>query len=93
MITIEDLDKLKEFQEIVFDGVEKSLRIEGGHKSYEGAIAVHLPPYFGGYHFIELDCYVLGPRRHYEWTGKNLSEAIDKAMIDVKKWIKELEDE
>lgn len=93
MLSADDVCKLDEFQQIVFDGIEKALRMEGHHKSYEGAIRVCLPSYFGGSYFVDLDCYVLGPSRHYEWPGKTLSEAVDKAMSEVKTWIKELDNE
>jgi hypothetical protein len=92
-MTSEDLWKLKEFQQTVFKGIEEALYLDGAHKHYEGAIRVCLPSYFGGDYFIELDCYVLGPGRHYEWAGETLSIAIDQALADVKRWIKELDNE
>lgn len=93
MLSLDDACRLDEFQDVVFYGIEKALQLEGSHKSYEGAIRVCLPSYFGGDYFVELDCYVLGPSRHYEWAGETLLEAIDKAMSDVKKWVKELGNE
>ena len=40
---------------------------------------------------IHLDCYVIGPRRHYDWNGENFEIALDKAEKDIDEWI--LEDE
>lgn len=38
---------------------------------------------------IWMYCYLLGPHRQYEWQGTTLSEALDKAVADVSKWILE----
>ena len=40
---------------------------------------------------IHLDCYVIGPARHYDWVGKTFEIALDKAGKDIDSWI--LEDE
>jgi len=36
---------------------------------------------------IHLDCYVIGPHRHYQWAGDTFNEALKKAEIDVRAWI------
>lgn len=38
---------------------------------------------------IELFAYVLGPRRHHTWSGKDEIDAIEKASADLDKWIEE----
>jgi len=93
MITRDESRKLKEFRELVFFGIRKALEVGLGHKSYEGTISVHFPSYFGGDYYIELDCYLLGPARHYSWRGKDLSEAIDKAAYNVNLWINDVDKE
>ncbi len=35
---------------------------------------------------IRLYCYVLGPRRVYEWKGKTILEAVKKARKEIKSW-------
>lgn len=41
---------------------------------------------------LELHCYVLGPGRHYEWSGADQADLFERATADVKKWIAELEE-
>ena len=66
-------------------------------KSYEGAWDIQigipdatddpdakLPP---DYCKITLHCYLLGPSRHYEWTGETVEEAFKQCRKDVEKWI------
>lgn len=38
---------------------------------------------------IVLHCYLLGPARHYEWSGTSLSEALDKCEAEVLPWVRE----
>lgn len=68
-------------------------------KSYEGHFRVmhSLPNYFetrgdplqpGDWAWrIHLDCYVIGPHRHYVWAGVTFDEALAKAETDVRAWI------
>lgn len=36
---------------------------------------------------IKLDCYLVGPHRHYEWEGKTLDDAFDRCKKQVEIWI------
>ena len=36
---------------------------------------------------IHLDCYLVGPNRHYDWHGKTFEEALDKCEKDITEWI------
>lgn len=36
---------------------------------------------------IELSCYLVGPNRHYSWTGKTFEEALSKCEKDVAEWL------
>lgn len=38
---------------------------------------------------IELYCYVLGPDRHYKWSGKTIHDAVDLCKKDITRWIEE----
>lgn len=72
---------------------------DGCCKSYEGTweLLVSYPNYFEDetatakpdYYQVTLHCYVLGPGRHYEWSGKTWAEVFRKCNADIDKWIKE----
>ena len=36
---------------------------------------------------IHLDCYLIGPHRHYQWAGETFTEALVKAETDIRAWI------
>jgi hypothetical protein len=38
---------------------------------------------------VTLDCYKIGPNRHYYWNGATLADAITKAETAVREWIQE----
>ena len=71
-------------------------------KSYEGALEVscEYPCYFDdseaehrpSYYCITVHCYVLGPARHYEFTGRSLNDALDKFEKALNEWEEEMED-
>ena len=44
------------------------------------------------YIYILLDCYVIGPHRHYSWGGKTLDEALDECERDINEWLEETEE-
>ena len=77
--------------------IEKYLEDDQGHKSYEGTweLMVTYPSYFESDDFtappdlycVKLHCYVLGPRRHYEWVGGSWIESLKKAKSDIENWI------
>lgn len=95
------IDGYKEFLQLrrsVMKILEKEM--DDCHKSYEGTFEIlfSYPNYFDeqnvgeqidtpDYVKIILHCYVLGPHRHYEWTGKTIYEAVNKAKKDIKDWI------
>ena len=80
--------------------IEDYLKDDCGHKSYEGTweLTVSYPSYFEDDTFnappesfiVQLHCYVLGPGRHYSWSGKNWMEALKKCQRDIKLWTREL---
>lgn len=69
------------------------------HKSYEGTFELLLsyPCYFddeaGGDEpdavTITLHCYVIGPSRHYSWSGATLAKAVQRARKDIERWVAE----
>lgn len=66
-------------------------------KSYEGTFEwiTCYPNYFEDergsngpcYYVLVLHCYVLGPSRHYEWSGKTRDEALSKAEKEINSWL------
>lgn len=64
-------------------------------KPDEGRFTIEFPDYFEDQEHpdsckITLDCYLLGPDRHYFWCGDTLSETIDKAEKDIEKYLSEI---
>ena len=70
---------------------------EGHCKSYEGQL--YLVSDYGNYFddeeanwklpqsvTVHLDVYVVGPGRHYDFTGKTLAEALDKFEEALNEW-------
>src|ERR1035437_5164011 len=100
MITEKEKELLGVFQKTIFHEIEKLLKIDGHCKSYEGAIQISFLSYFKNKDeenkqkfALTLDCYLIGPSRHYEWVGRTLEEAIEKGLKEVKEWIKESKQE
>ena len=90
------IDRFLTLREKVFFAIQKELQMDGHHKSYEGTfeITTCYPNYFDNanepdFYTITLHCYVLGPKRHYEWVGKTLDEALDNAEREITEWLNE----
>lgn len=88
---------LEEMKETVYAGIAKSLAEDGHCKGYEGDIrfSVTVPGYFDRLaptlYRLELDCYVLGPSRHYKWFGADPDDVFARALADLREWVKELD--
>ncbi len=86
----ESLDLLRDR---LFSCIERMLAEDGHCKSYEGAFSVHFPNYFDSgvdeSIVLTLDCYLVGPSRHYRWEGDNLVKAVESAAADINSWIGE----
>lgn len=91
--------QLQLLREKVFNAVRYCKERGEPGKSYEGTFEVHFeypswcdnddikaPPCFCE---IRLHCYLIGPSRHYTWTGKNMESALNKCRRDIEKWCKE----
>lgn len=69
---------------------------DGVGKSYEGTweLLVSYPNYYEDetataspdFYQITLHCYLIGPGRHYDWSGKTWSEALRKCKYDIDRW-------
>ncbi len=81
---------LAAYRERLFAEIRKALDRSSHHKSYEGALEVLMPGFFGGDEWtLELHCYVLGPWRHYEWHGPTLGQCVAEANADLDSWTEE----
>lgn len=90
MITQSELSRFMEVRARLFQAIKEALAEDGHCKSYEGALWIKFPCYFEGDLWrIKLDCYVIGPSRHYEWEGQSFEESLTKAETDILWWIKE----
>lgn len=92
------IQRLIALRQRLFDAIGRQLARCGDCKIYEGRFAINLPNYFERHDEnnawrVELDCYVIGPSRHYEWRGDTLAEAVEKAERDVSKWIIERDED
>lgn len=84
-------EKIDELRRLVFEEIKRCLADDCHCKSYEGQVTVVYPNYFDepDDFAIRLDCYLIGPARHYVWSGTSIDDCADKAIADVKKWIEE----
>lgn len=95
------MEEFLELRKWFFGELDKILKSPCGeyHKSYEGTFEVNFwfpnifEPNISPEVSITLDCYVVGPHRHYRWVGKNIEDAIKLCRADLEEWLKEaLED-
>lgn len=94
-----DFERFHRLREKTFAGIRKALEANDGYgKPYEGAFEItqEYPNFYDDPDAtsapivrIKLHCYILGPARHYEWTGKTFVEALAKAEHDISDWISE----
>jgi len=93
--------RLRVLRAELFQFIARSLAEDGHCKSYEGALEIHLPNYFeenatkddygwlrAGAWGIGLHCYLLGPNRHYLWSGESFEQALIKAETDIRAWMR-----
>ena len=91
MTESEEKARLVKLRDRVMDMIDACDCIEYG-KSYEGEMTVSLafPSYWDRREkvrwSIRLDCYLLGPARHYVYDGKTLTECMDKLEKDLDEW-------
>jgi hypothetical protein len=86
----QDMSRFLTLRTKVFEAIKYSLEEDSHCKHYEGAMAIHFPNYFEHDRkwSVSLDCYLIGPSRHYCWEGKTLSDAIENAEKDIFEWLK-----
>lgn len=84
-------DKIIELRNLLFAEIKRCLAEDGHCKHYEGRVSLQWPGYFDDDYVVELDCYLIGPSRHYSWRGVSHDDALAKALADVRVWIAENE--
>ncbi len=92
-----DYERFTALRKKVMSAIEEQLKIDDGCKSYEGTFewTVEYPNYFEdpdatlppSFYSLTLHCYVLGPARHYDWTGDSISKVLDKAEKTINGWL------
>lgn len=94
--TERDFVEFAVYRAALFTAIRKACQDGDGHcKSYEGALTLTMPNVFdyedgtGDGWALHLDCYVLGPTRHYEWTAPTLRELTSLAQADLIRWVQE----
>lgn len=96
-MTVGQLDRFGALRADLFDEIRLRLALDGHCKSYEGTFSFVFPNYFDDRETertreawgIRLDCYVVGPSRHYDWWGVDFGHALQRCETDVRKWIAE----
>ena len=97
-MTDEELNRFNQLRKIVAEEIHRNLEDDPCCKSYEGTweLMVSFPNYFEDetatakpdFYKIELHCYVIGPSRHYEWTGRSWNKCLNKCEKDISAWCK-----
>lgn len=97
-MTSAEIERFMRLRSDLFDALKVAFEEDGHGKTYEGAFGIRLPNYFeeSGIEQIHaeekpwqitLDCYKIGPNRHYHWDGATFLEALDACEKDVRRWI------
>ena len=94
----ECMERFLKLRKRLFTAIDEALKEDCG-KSYEGSFTINIkyPNYYEdenaekppAYFYILLDCYIIGPHRHYSWGGKTFDEALDKCEKDINEWLEE----
>ena len=79
--------EVENLQKEIFDCLKFLCEKGEGGKNYEGTMGVTFTN--DGMIIISLDCYMIGPSRHYHWEDENPYKALNKAKKDIKQWIEE----
>ena len=97
----QDKERFASLRKNVAEMIHDELMADSYCKSYEGTweLQVGFLNYFDddtatappNFYCITLHCYVLGPSRHYRWTGNSWGEALSACEKEIKCWKSEQE--
>lgn len=98
MITEIQIQRFISLRSKLFAAINKELENDGSAKGSDGTFHIIFPGYFNEinnqsyideYNWgISLYCYIIGPRRRYEWWGKDFETVLTKAENDISGMIK-----
>lgn len=93
----QEMKRFAALRKMVMDAIRRELEIYSYCKNYEGTFEwlFSYPGYFEDREamrgpdlvILTFHCYVLGPSRHYDWTGETPTDCMDKAEKEIKSWI------
>lgn len=89
-----DWDRFYALRKDLHNALNRAIEMGEPGKSWEGEMAVTV--FFPGVYDewdepvvrIHADVYLIGPNRHYDWTGDTFSEALDRAESDIRGWLR-----
>lgn len=98
-MTADEYARFEKLRSDLFDAIALILSRDGHSKSYEGTFRIQFPSYYESRGVliedsqrpwaIFLDCYVIGPSRHYEWWGEDFADVLQQAERDIRAWMHE----
>ena len=99
MISAGDYARFETLRADLFDALARALSRDGHSKSYEGTFRIQFPGYYEARKVVMeasdepwgifLDCYVIGPSRHYEWWGATFADVLQKADTNIRAWMQD----
>lgn len=95
MITAEEYARFATLRADLFAAIDTILARDSHSKRYEGTFRIQFPGYYdkdgsnARAWAIFLDCYVIGPNRHYEWWGETFADVLSNAETDIRTWMHE----
>jgi hypothetical protein len=95
----EAIDRIEALRVDLLAAIQERIDADGYCKSYEGMIKLVWPSWNqidNGTEepwTVELHCYLIGPSRHYDWTGATPLQAVQRAENDIRDWIDESREE
>jgi hypothetical protein len=103
MISADEYARFDKLRADLFDVIALlSSRGESG-KRYEGTFRIQFPGYFDSRVVDELsreqpwalflDCYLIGPHRHYDWWGATFADVLGTAEADIRVWLHEAQED
>ena len=90
----EIIERFKQLHLKVKSACNQAVNEGAGGKSYDGTMkfSIDLPPFyeedFKPLYHINLQCYLIGPSRSYDWFGVTAEECLEKAESDIDYYIK-----
>lgn len=89
-VSKEAVDRLMRLRSLMISALRADAEFWGdAGKGHDGSFSLVMPGAWQSEWGVKLDCYAIGPSRHYDWWGATLLEAVTRAERDVQGWIAE----